>query len=377
MSALVKIKTSTGHRIFGLDLIRASAIVMVLLDHSKFFFAPLDPRINVLTIFSFLGVELFFVLSGFLIGGILIRQYMEDSSFRLPAALRFWKRRWFRTLPNYFLVLFLSMILYRNLIEGSNIPVYRYFFFIQNLCTEIPPFFRVSWSLSVEEWFYLLLPFCFFLLNRLDNKKKGLLCMILITLLFFTGLRFLLTIDIPVEKWNLGVRQVVIYRLDAVCYGVLLAYFHHFYQDNLYRFRNMLMLAGVLLFTLSAFWYYKMIYYSLDGIVANNVLFASVSISFALMFPKITCIQVDRMGLLNRIVTHLSLISYSMYLLNYGLILIPLSTFYVADGWRSAVFFFVLFWTLTIIASSFLYKYYEKPMMELRERSLLVNFGRK
>src|SRR5690606_23169927 len=103
-----------------------------------------------------------------------------------PQLLHFWKRRWFRTLPNYFLVLLVSLFVYRNTLSG--IPVHHYFFFLQNFTSEIPRFFVESWSLSIEEWFYLLLPFPFLLLHKTKNKR-GLLLFLLIAII--TGISLL------------------------------------------------------------------------------------------------------------------------------------------------------------------------------------------
>ena len=87
-------------RNFGLDILRAVAIGLVLLAHGLTS-ATAHSKLRVpLATGAFFGVELFFVLSGFLIGGILFRSIAEAGVFT-PAALRgFWLRRWFRTLPN-------------------------------------------------------------------------------------------------------------------------------------------------------------------------------------------------------------------------------------------------------------------------------------
>lgn len=89
-------------RIFGLDAVRTFAILLVLMSHSRFLnhhFIELY-RIGNL---GYLGVELFFVLSGFLIGQILITSFEKDSS--LKSLFDFWLKRWIRTLPNYYLFL--------------------------------------------------------------------------------------------------------------------------------------------------------------------------------------------------------------------------------------------------------------------------------
>ena len=96
---------SARQRIFGLDLLRAIAIGLVLLCHiTPFFVFPLAPGwFAEVSALASLGVDLFFVLSGFLIGGILLRDLDRGASFRSLVA--FWSRRWWRTLPNYYLFL--------------------------------------------------------------------------------------------------------------------------------------------------------------------------------------------------------------------------------------------------------------------------------
>src|SRR5262245_39179853 len=100
-------RTSTD-RVFGLDVLRAAAVSMVLVAHARYLVMPLLPSAACLSIFGFLGVELFFVLSGFLIGGIILRTFPEVP--RLPTLGHFWIRRWFRTLPNYYLFLALNAL---------------------------------------------------------------------------------------------------------------------------------------------------------------------------------------------------------------------------------------------------------------------------
>ena len=84
----------TRERVFGLDFLRALAILLVLVAHASFMFLPLTHRLEAWWMLGHLGVELFFVLSGFLIGAILA-ELAAAEPFPLG---RFWMRRWLRTL---------------------------------------------------------------------------------------------------------------------------------------------------------------------------------------------------------------------------------------------------------------------------------------
>ena len=145
------------NRIFGLDLMRFFAIVFVVFGHIWYVF----PQLHFMGHIWVFGVEVFFVLSGFLIGGILIKVLEKEVSKR--ALYNFWVRRWFRTLPNYYLFLLINIIAF-SYFKDSYQWNYSYLFFLQNLAWMPERFFSVSWSLAVEEWFYLIVPSLVFIL---------------------------------------------------------------------------------------------------------------------------------------------------------------------------------------------------------------------
>lgn len=156
-----------SNRIYGLDILRAFAILFVVLDHSKHTLQNSDSQIisEISQVYSwylrylvFDGVSIFFVLSGFLIGSILIKIFDKgDLSFK--NLLNFWIKRWMRTLPNYLFILSLLILLSTIYLENFNIKeAIPYYFFIQNFNSPHPDFFPEAWSLSIEEWFYLLIP---------------------------------------------------------------------------------------------------------------------------------------------------------------------------------------------------------------------------
>lgn len=143
-----------------LDFLRALAIVMVLTHHIFQAWPGIDTSWLPYTRIGAKGVDLFFVLSGWLIGGLFWRELKETGELRL---VRFWKRRWLRTIPPYLgglLLAWLAVWIYRQ--ESFD---WGYLIFVQNYYP-VMPFFLVSWSLCIEEHFYLFVPAIFMIARR-------------------------------------------------------------------------------------------------------------------------------------------------------------------------------------------------------------------
>ena len=144
-------------RNFGLDLARAVAISMVFLSHGVTALDTLG-----------VGVDLFFVLSGFLIGRIYLRA--QADAHEAPGTFTlfgFWSARWFRTLPPYLAALALFALAQPHF---HNNPVHPYYLlFLQNYLGMAG--FGPSWSLCVEEHFYLALPLLGFFTLRFVGRK--------------------------------------------------------------------------------------------------------------------------------------------------------------------------------------------------------------
>jgi peptidoglycan/LPS O-acetylase OafA/YrhL len=149
----------------NLDLIRAVAIVMVLIDHGVGMSPIGSTWIGQVTGYGQYGVDLFFVLSGWLIGGLYWR---ERKKFGNVLIGRFWVRRWVRTIPPYLVALLFS---YLAVYIARHEPLdYGYLSFFQNYYERIP-FFLVSWSLCVEEHFYLLVPLAFLIWRGVGDYR--------------------------------------------------------------------------------------------------------------------------------------------------------------------------------------------------------------
>lgn len=135
----------------ALDILRAAAILMVLATHLANSFARDTPLARAVSVGG-RGVDLFFVLSGFLLGTQLFR---EANATGTIGVRRFWVRRWLRTLPAYYAVLFATFA--QRAVQGkSEWADSLYLVFLQNYLPE-RPFLGVTWSLCVEEHFYLII----------------------------------------------------------------------------------------------------------------------------------------------------------------------------------------------------------------------------
>jgi peptidoglycan/LPS O-acetylase OafA/YrhL len=156
-------------RLPGLDLLRAIAIGWVMLYHASLF--GLASQDYWVIRFGWMGVDLFFVLSGFLIAGQLLRPWARGLRPDYP---RFISRRLLRTLPAYLAVVAIYF-LFPALRDRVDIqPLWRFLTFTQNfgLSPSPPKAFSHAWSLCVEEQFYVVFPVCVALLAMRPNAKR-------------------------------------------------------------------------------------------------------------------------------------------------------------------------------------------------------------
>jgi peptidoglycan/LPS O-acetylase OafA/YrhL len=142
-------------RAVGPDLLRACAILLVMMQHLPK--AAAADWLVLIKPYGWLGVDVFFVLSGYLIGGQLMRPISRGEA---PDLKRFWASRAFRILPAHLVILALYTLL-PGFTDGEGIqPLWRFLTFTMNLGLDYTRTgnFSSAWSLCVEEWFYLTLP---------------------------------------------------------------------------------------------------------------------------------------------------------------------------------------------------------------------------
>jgi peptidoglycan/LPS O-acetylase OafA/YrhL len=138
----------------NLDLLRAAAVTAVVAAHLPVLSPVHRPAVLAVTWAGQFGVDLFFVLSGWLISGL---YYRDRASGHFGGWARFVGRRALRTVPPYYAALVASWLAARWFRPDHPPFDPAYLIFLQNYLGQLP-YFSVSWSLCIEEHFYLVLP---------------------------------------------------------------------------------------------------------------------------------------------------------------------------------------------------------------------------
>lgn len=355
-------------RVFGLDLLRCIAVLMVLLAHTRFLLRPLMPSLQALSIYGYLGVELFFVLSGFLIGGIVLKSFGDTPGRH--TLVTFWVRRWFRTLPNYYLYLLVNVLIWA--VEGrADRSLVSYAFFLQNLTWECPLFFNESWSLTIEEWFYLLFPILLLLAMRFRHDRRFGVAASLGALFLFSTLARVVAVSAGHPSWDAGIRKIVIYRFDGLMLGVLGAFVKASWPGAWSRLKAPGVIAGSLL-AVVVFWSY----YAANrnaSFFARTFFFNLTSLSVLCFLPFLDDWR-QAAGALAGGVRNVSLWSYSLYLCHLPIHHLLVTAF--GDPEAKGILLSAprllamttAFVVLSLIVSALTYRCFEKPAMNLRER---------
>ncbi len=313
------------------------------------------------------GVELFFVLSGFLIGGILIEKLFQAEQFNFSIIFSFWKKRWIRTIPIYLIALIINLVSLNYFIKLNTAIDVRYFLFLQNLFYKHPTFFPEAWSLAVEEWFYLTLPLFIWIgfLIPFRNKTKRLFSILLALLFCFTAIRFFKASSVfDIIQWDQQIRKVVLYRLDALLYGVLLALIYKTKNSFLLKNRTVFLLVGITLVIGSYFVFFKK--YSA---LYNAVFFSSsTSLGFALLMVFFINWSGPKSVSFKNAVSFLSVISYSIYLIHYTFLFRLFNNFFIARTVGLSLLLTLAYLISAIVIAGFMYYYLEKPFLKLKEK---------
>jgi len=345
METLVSSLRQPTHHIDSLDGIRGVAILMVLFMHAGWF----DP--------GWVGVDLFFVLSGFLITGILRKTRSEPFYWR-----RFYIKRATRILPPLLLGIAVTALLWPH---TSPIAIAGYALSLGNVVNmsrrfAIWPLIHL-WSLSVEEHYYLIWPV---VVLRLPRKQLQwlLLAIVVAAPLARLGFTYLLPKQEPY-----GIYYLTPFRIDGIALGSLLALLleQRPWQERLTKWSW----AGAVLASVVylGLWATRAHFHPMAFDPIFNLTGYSVVVIIGFFVVAYACLRPDEIPtriLRNRLLTKLGVISYGVYVYSWilraliGHYFTGLSTFYLG----------LIHILVSLPVSAVLFKYYEQP---------ITNWGRR
>lgn len=351
-------------RLPALDTLRALAIALVLMSHYNGF-VSYESTFGVIGNIGWAGVDLFFVLSGYLIGNQLLAPAARGERLELRT---FFARRLLRTLPNYYAILAVYLLLPDSPIAGKSIaPLWRFITFTQNFGLNYGETFTHSWSLCIEEQFYLVLPLA--VLALVDSKRSPRLLWVAVFAAIAVGMTargvaFMNGKDV----FSAPVYYSSFCRFDELLPGVAIAMLKNFHPaqfSSLLRYGNALLVAGLLA---AAGALYGVMNEAPTAFLSSTFGFSLVAASFSL----ITYSALSPSSVLNRLhipgTSSLALWSYAVYLAHKPVFMAlhPELQRHGVDPGRPLTI--VLVMAAGIMCGWLLFRLVETPFMQLRAR---------
>lgn len=361
-------------RVHGLDTLRSLAILSVIAFHVWGYggegklpewFVPVAKQ-------GWMGVDLFFVLSGYLIGSQLLKPYLAGER---PGLWSFYRKRFYRVLPAYFVVLALYLLVPGWRESPGLAPVWAFLTFTLNLVIGRYHAFAFShaWSLCVEEHFYLVLPVIVLLLMRKPSLRKG-IGLVIALLLTAMGTRAFVLYHVLQPRGG-GYLTLIYYptytHFDGLVVGVCLAAIRIFrpaWWKALAQHGHLLMCAAVALVG-AAVYLCKDRYESTTGVAAvgDVIGFSVLSIGLGLLVAS----SMSENGLLSRVrvpgAQLIATLAYSLYLTQKEMIHLVSRWFPILDA-SGPYPWMAVYAVACLLVAGTLYLSIERPFLILRDR---------
>jgi peptidoglycan/LPS O-acetylase OafA/YrhL len=360
-------------RLSGLDHLRALAIVMVLFYHYRMFQHPewLDKTIG----FGWTGVDLFFVLSGYLISSQLFGQIKAGRRISFP---EFFIKRFFRIIPAYAVVLGIYFLIPAFHEREALPPLWRFITFTQNFGFDIKNLgtFSHAWSLCVEEHFYLLLPLVLIALVRYGAERKGVYILLLLFVAgFIVRLAIWHTIIVPAQEqddfWTIWYRNIyypTYTRLDGLLMGVgiaLLFAFRNSVKHWCDKRGNVLLASGIAVLT--GAWF---LCEDQESFYASIFGFPVVAMGYGLVVMGAVSASCVLYRYSSSITAFIAKLSFALYLSHKGVIHISQPLLEKTGIAPKGNLMFALCFILSLIGAYILNKAIEEPFLKIREKVL-------
>jgi len=356
-------------RLRGLDLLRALAIALVLMSHYQGFVSHAE-TFGLVGSIGWAGVDLFFVLSGYLIGNQILAPVASGKPFSLKV---FFARRLLRTLPNYYVVLALYLLAlqfapHSPILGKSTSAVWAFLTFTQNFGLAYGQTFTHSWSLCIEEQFYVVMPLVALALARWTRSARPAWAVLALAVAAGVGTRAYAWLAHDLAAFDAEVYYSSFCRSDELLFGVAIAMLRNFHGNvftRLMRHGNALLAAGLAMSV------------AVLACIQNHwpLTFISSALGFSLVaasFALLVCAALSPACLINRMrvpgAASLALWSYAVYLAHKP-IFMALNPWCRAWGVDpEAPLSIAVIMTLAVLGGWVLFRLVETPFMQLRAR---------
>ncbi|QHV99342.1 acyltransferase family protein [Spirosoma endbachense] len=368
---IVELKTTK--KLYGLDHLRAVAIGFVFLYHYFILSNGQPGWLPEVARFGWTGVDLFFVLSGFLIASQLFEAIKQRRKISFRA---FFLKRFFRIIPAYLATvgLYFCVPFFRE--KEALPPIWKFLSFTQNFDLDLKHYgtFSHAWSLCVEEHFYLFLPVTLVVYQSLNRfNRAGWLLLVLFLLSFGARLYSFKVMYAPYigheNSWLYWYKYVyypTYNRLDGLLIGVAIAGVYTF-RPNLWhrvsKHGNLLLAAGILLLILA-----YLLCEDQQTLIASVFGFPLLSIGYGFVVAGAVSPTSFMYSWQSTISTSIATLSFAIYLTHKGIIKI---THNLVEGtnWDSNWVLIVCVIT-SFLGALLLNRLIERPFLKIRNRIL-------
>lgn len=346
----------------SLDYLRAVAVLLVLMMHVES-----NP---VFIQMGWVGVDLFFVLSGFLVSVMLMKEYIKNGFIRIR---HFLIRRGFKIYPMFYVLLIVHVVYYYLKGRPPAVPqILAELFFLQNY---FPGILGVSWSLAIEEHFYFSIAVIILVVRfwKFSDARKMIPYAAVLVLLMCLCLRGFVW-----SKSGYGGMYVnytpTHLRIDSIAVGVLGAYFYAFYPKRFFTFykKNYFWVLP-----LSACMILPVFFFGRNSMFVNTIGYSLIALGFGMIIAVAVCFS-DRFEFkqtnfiqisLTRVMLSIGTSSYAIYLSHFlfGAIIVNqlrLTGFILLSHLVLVVIYLIFCVVLGIVLTHAI----EKPFLRIRDR---------
>lgn len=343
-----------------IDFYRGIAVILTILRHSELSDQCILKQIG------WIGVDLFFVLSGFLVSGLIFDEYKKSGKFN---GSLFLIRRGFKIYPAFWILILFSIILNRFIyIDINHKKILGELFFIQNYYQSI---WTHTWSLAVEEHFYFLIVFIFLIIIKFfKNIDKPIFYLSILIIIYGFGVKLLMYFinNHYTHQTHLFPTHL---RIDSLMIGLLIAYLYRFNINAInYMLSKKIIIYIIIIvgIALPFFWslesYPQSLYMSSFGLSILSCSFGLLLI-YSLEYKNYTQLLSSVIGVKTfDFVVKIGFYSYSIYLWHLFVKIIfykfnPISNIYIST---------ILYIIISVLFGILLGKIIEIPFLKLREK---------